>query len=123
MEEVIETLANLTPSRQVLCRLTCAVRMSLERNPEQQTGFELVKTAYRGGKDETSVPSLSEALRASSALLYRIGNDRFYVYKICLDMFRHACEIQGYHLDRVFVYMEPVARYRAGYPASRDLRT
>ncbi|KAG8919360.1 hypothetical protein FRC01_001326, partial [Tulasnella sp. 417] len=130
MRSTIENLANFTTSYQLIHSLPCAVQLyalSRQNNHDRQAGrpfehlpqmFELVQTAYKdytkwlnySRKSTWIAPFLSGVLHLSSESRDRETRDRSDVYKICLDVFRHACEFDGYHLPIVFASMGRMMR-------------
>ncbi|KIO30381.1 hypothetical protein M407DRAFT_20456 [Tulasnella calospora MUT 4182] len=114
LEDVTRRLMKFTTSHQLLCTLTCAVKMhvaslksdSLEgatKRYEQLPGlFEFAKTTYSGRKHSYAVPFLSEALKLSIESRDGENRDRSEVYRICFGVLRHACELEYIDLTGVF---------------------
>ncbi|KIO18069.1 hypothetical protein M407DRAFT_32239 [Tulasnella calospora MUT 4182] len=119
----IGVLAKFTTSHQLLCTLTCAGKMygvyrtwnSLERVAQRYERlselFEFAKTAYEGRQDSCDVPFLLEALQLSVELCDGENRDRSEAYQICLDVLRHACQLEDIDLEGVFAPMGSLMRH------------
>ncbi|KAG8912521.1 hypothetical protein FRC01_005065, partial [Tulasnella sp. 417] len=116
LRDTIENLSNFTTSYQLLCTLACAVKLyiiSCEMHPDEEGVldrrisqlFGSVKTAYADGKDLANVPFLLEALQLDFESWGGKNGDRSEAYKICLTLFRCACELDGVKLTGVFASM------------------
>ncbi|KAG8923198.1 hypothetical protein FRC01_013075 [Tulasnella sp. 417] len=125
VRERIRRLIDSPPSRQLLVTLTFAVKAyvscptdpnvysegSIERYERLSRIFNVAKKSYRdpGGTPEVIVPSevpfLSEALQLCTESVDQDDIDRSDVYRICLGVFRHACEVKRVSLLNVFAPM------------------
>ncbi|KIO27376.1 hypothetical protein M407DRAFT_23425 [Tulasnella calospora MUT 4182] len=122
LRRAIKVLANLNTSHQLVCTLTCAVKMYVlypksgyheeetERYERLAALFELAKSTYDDRHSSTKVQSLSEALQLSVELCNGENGDRSEVYWICLGVFGHACELKSVDLAGVFTPMGRLMR-------------
>ncbi|KAG8911722.1 hypothetical protein FRC01_005558, partial [Tulasnella sp. 417] len=118
----IETLSNLTTSHQLSRTLTCTVNLymlSRKGDPGWQARvapellpqlFELTQTSYRARLTTWTVPFLAEAFQQALELRANENIDGTEVGRICLDVFRHACEYQDVPLYGICKSMTCVVR-------------
>lgn len=88
--------------------------MSILHHPPKTGGTEWLNCS---GKDSTNVPFLLESLQLDFQSWDLENGNRSEAYKICLSLFRHACEVHDVRLTGVFTSLGRLVR-----GVERDIR-